>query len=217
MSPNHWHAHRRPLAFSLIEMVAVMAVLVILAVAGISLVHGTAAQSRKAAMDLLAGMLEQARTAAITSRSYVVLAVAVPGDLPTGDASCRVGLFTVETWPDAASAMVQGVQLTRWRTLDRGIVLLGGGVDGADNPMDGAPLTISDGAASPRILAVHALAFTPRGALHYPTGSLPVAVRVAEGGYQAGQATPLRRGAGGIPESRLQVSRLTAHSYRTDG
>jgi len=217
MSPNHWRADRSMPAFSLIELVAVMAILVILMASGISLMHGTGSQSRKAAMDLLAGMVELARASAINSRCYVVLALAAPGDIPMGDERCRVGLFKVETWPDAATATVQGEFLTRWRTLDSGILLLGGAMDGADNPIDGTPLTISDGAASRRIFTVHALVFNPCGGLHYPIGSLPVALRVAEGVGRASQAASLPFGAaGGIPESRLQIGRVAARSYRID-
>ena len=76
--------NRGKAAFSLIEMVAVIAILVILMTAGVSLMNGTGSQSRKAGTDMLGGMIEQARTTAITSRSHVVLAVAEPGDLPGG-------------------------------------------------------------------------------------------------------------------------------------
>lgn len=218
MSLNHWHVDRRAPAFSLIEMVAVMGVLVMLSVAGVSLLHGTGSQSRKAGIDMLAGVIEQARAAAITSRSYVVLAVAEPGDLPTGDECCRLGMFRVETWPDAITDTVNGVLMTRWRSFDTGIALIGGNVDGVDNLMDRTKLTISSGTAMPRILTVHALVFNARGGLHYPPGSLPVVMRLAEGCYRGGKATPYRRGeAAGISESRLKIGRVTSHSYRSDG
>lgn len=218
MSPNPWHTDRSKPAFSLIEMVAVMGVLAMLCVTGFSLMHGTGCQSRKAALDLLAGAIEQARAAAITSRSYVVLAVAEPGDLPTGDERCRLGMFAVATWPDAATDTVRGELLARWQTFDSGIALLGGEVAGVENPMDRPKLTIASDTAQPRILTVHALVFNPRGGLHYPPGSMPVAMCIAEGCYRGGQATPYRRGAAaGITASCLKISRVTSHSYRIDG
>ena len=63
-------------------MVVVIAVLVMLMTAGVIFFSGTGSQSRKAGTDMLTAMIEQARTKAITSRSFVVLAVAEPGDLP---------------------------------------------------------------------------------------------------------------------------------------
>jgi len=214
--------YRRPAcgksAFSLIEMVSVIAVLVILIVAGASLLNGTGSQSRRAATDLLAGMIEQARTAAITSRSCVVLAVAEPGDLPAGDERCRLGLFKVESWPDSPTDTLKGVLMGRWRTLDTGIVLLGGAVNDVENPLDGTELTISYGTAKPLTVKVHAIAFNSCGGLHYPAGSTPVAMRIAEGGYRGGKATPNRSGESGvITESRLKIGRVTSRSYRIDG
>ncbi len=220
MSPNPWRSVLRQPAFSIVEMVAVMAVLVMLSLAGLSAWLGTAAQSRAATMDVLVGLVEQARAAAITSRSDVVLAVAQPGDLPAGDGRCRCGWFQVASWPDAAAIgppTVVGVQMSRWRPLDAGIVLLGGSVDGLDNPMDAPPLTILAGPGESNPLTVHALVFDPRGGLRYPGGSTPVVMRLAEGGYRGGLAAPSRRSTvTGVSESRLKIGRVTGHSYRID-
>ncbi|MGL4399025.1 MAG: pilus assembly FimT family protein, partial [Luteolibacter sp.] len=113
-------------AFSLIEMVAVIAILVTLMTAGISLLGSTGIQSRKTGVDLLSGLIEQARTKAITSRSHVVLAIAEPGDLPAQDERCRIGLFTVEKWPDQVTGplALQGVLTSRWQSLNTGIALI---------------------------------------------------------------------------------------------
>jgi type II secretory pathway pseudopilin PulG len=199
-------------------MVVVIAVLMILIAAGVSLLNGTTSQSRKAGVDLLTGMIEQARSAAITSRSYVVLAVAEPGDLPAGDERCRLGLFRVETWPDSTKETVPGVLMSHWQTMASGIVLIGGEVSGVGNPMDAAELTISYGTAMPLTVKVHAIAFNACGGLHYPAGSTPVAMRIAEGGYRGGKATANRRGESGIiTENRLKIGRVTARPYRIDG
>lgn len=198
-------------------MVVVIAILVILMMVGVSLLGGTGIQSRKASTDLLAGMVEQARTAAITSRSYVVLAVAEPGDLPEGGQSCRLGLFKVETWPDSPAAPVSGSLMNRWRTLETGIALVGGPVEGVENPLDGDELTITYGTTKPLTVKVHALVFNPRGALHYPEGSTPVVMRIAEGNYRGGEATPFKRGdPEAIVENRLKIGRVTARPYRID-
>ena len=179
---------------------------------------GAGSRARQTGTDLLAAMIEQARTAAITSRSCVLLAVAEPGDLPAGDERCRLGLFKVANWPDAATDPVMGELICRWRCLETGIVLLGGEVDGVANPLDASQRTIAYGATQQLAARVHALAFNARGGLLYPAGSSPVAMRIAEGGYRAGKATPNRRGKSGIvSENRLQIGRVIARPYQIDG
>jgi len=204
-------------AFALVEMVGVIAVLVILFTASARLISGTGSQARKAGVDLLAGMVEQARTAAIISRKHVILAVAEPGDLPAGDERCRLGLFKVETWPENATDAVEGILMSRWRTLETGIALIGGEVNGVENPLDAPELAISYGANKLLTIKVHAIAFNSRGGLHHPSGSTPVALRVAEGGYRDGKAAPnCRSDTASVSENRLKIGRVIARAYRID-
>jgi hypothetical protein len=199
-------------------MTAVVAVLVILLTAGVGLMKGTGTRARLAATDMLAGMIEQARASAITTRSYVILAVAEPGDLPAGDERCRLGLFQVETWPDSPSEAVEAVLMTRWRTMENGIALIGGSIDGIPNPLNGPQLTVSYGAPKPLRVNLHVIAFNPRGGLHFPSGSTPVALRIAEGSYRDGKATPYpSEGGAAIIESRLKIGRVIARPHRIDG
>lgn len=218
MSPTNRHPACGTPAFSLTEMVAAMAVLVILLATGRVVMDGAGSRARQTGTDLLTAMIEQARTAAITSRSCVVLAVAEPGDLPVADERCRLGLFKVARWPDPATDPVMGELICRWRCLETGIVLIGGEVDGVANPLDANQLTISYGATQQLAARVHAIAFNARGGLLYPVGSSPVAMRIAEGRYRAGKATPNRRGnTAAITENRLQIGRVNARPYRIDG
>lgn len=200
-------------------MAAVIAVLVILTVAGIGLTGGAGPQSRKAGADMLTGMIEQARAEAVTSRCHVVLAVAEPGDLPSSDEHCRIGLFKVESWPDTGAAdSITGTLMSRWQTMETGIALTGGSVDGMENPLDVRELTITYGSEKPLNVTVHAVAFNPRGGLQYPAGSNPVVMRVAEGSYRGGKASPNRHGSSGtITENVLKIGRVTARPYRIDG
>lgn len=204
-------------AFTLIEMTAVIAISVILLVAGAVLLTGNGTQSRKAGADLLAGMIEQARTAAITHRSHVVLAVAEPGDLSEDDGRCRLGLFRVESWPALPKDPVEGVLIGRWRTLETGVIPIGGEVEGVINPLDGDELTINYGTTRSLTVRAHAIGFNPRGGLHYPPGSGAITLRLAEGNYREGKATAYRHGASGaIAENRLKIGRVTARPYRID-
>ena len=121
-------------------MIAVIAILVVLMTAGVSLLSGTGAQSRRAGTDLLTGLVEQARTRAITSRTHVVLAIAEPGDLANGDERCRIGMFRIDAWPNSSGAAVtslNGVLLNRWQTLDTGIALVGGEIEDVEKEVFG--------------------------------------------------------------------------------
>ncbi len=206
-------------------MVAVMAILVTLMTAGVSLLSGTGVQSRKAATDMLSGLIEQAKTRAITSRSCVILAIAEPGDLPSGDERCRIGMFRVDVeWPDASSPPVplKCTLLSRWQPLNTGVVLLADDVNDNDvsipNPLDASELNLEYGGAKNLNVKVHAIAFNTRGGLHYPSGSNPIAFRIAEGGYRGGKATANTRGEKKkVTENLLKIGRVTARPYRIDG
>ncbi|RPJ33826.1 MAG: prepilin-type N-terminal cleavage/methylation domain-containing protein [Verrucomicrobiaceae bacterium] len=217
ISPQKWLPGGGRRAFSLIEIVVAIAVIVILLVAGVGMLGGTGAQARRSGADTLTGMIEQARTAAITGRCHVVLAVAEPGDLPANDGRVRLGLFKVETWPDNSTEPINAVLMRRWRILENGVVLLGGSFESLENPLDGSELLIKYG-KNQTPLGFHAIAFNPRGGLHHPAGSAPVVMRIAEGGYRNGKATPNLRGDSRvISENRLKIGRVTARPYRIDG
>ena len=211
-----WLPGCRARGFTLIEIVVIIAIIVILLLAGVSLMGGTGPQARRAGADLLTGMIEQARTAAITTRSHVVLAVAEPGGLPANDGRCRIGLFKVNGWPSDLSVPIGAGPIGRWRILESNVVLIGGEVEnGLANPLDGDKVTLTYGGKS---VSAHVIVFNPRGGLHYPAGSHPIAMRVAEGAYRNGVAKPNRRaGSGTIPENLIKIGRVTARPYRIDG
>lgn len=203
-------------------MVTVIAILVILMTAGMSLLNGTGAQSRKAGTDMISGLVEQARTIAITSRTEVLLAIAEPGDLVGSDEKCRIGLFRkrapVTGTPDRYDL------LTRWQTLNTGIVLIGRQpndpptANQLTNPLDVQQMDVVYGPASKEITVnVHFISINSRGSLKLPTGSGPIAFRIAEGAYRKKIATPnIRSGAKGPTENLLRVGRATARPYRMD-
>jgi prepilin-type N-terminal cleavage/methylation domain-containing protein len=205
-------------AFTLIEMLTVIAIIAILMAIGADLLRGTAAYSRRTAADDLSGMIDRARASAIASRSIVVIAIAEPGALAANDSLCRIGLFNVERWPDSPNETIDGIRLGRWRTFKTGVVLLRGPVDGIDNPLDAPEITLSYGIHKQRTVKVRAIAINSRGALHYPSGSSPVVLRVAEGNYRSGEPTPFPRGDGDdISENLIRIGRVIARPYRIDG
>jgi prepilin-type N-terminal cleavage/methylation domain-containing protein len=216
-SPTKWLSARRSRGFTLVEVLVTISILVILLSAGVALLGGTGSQSRKSATDLITGMIEQARTTAVTTRSNVVLAIAEPDDLPgANDKRCRIGLFKVEGWTDDFSEPISATLMTRWRILENNVVLIGGQVeDGLSNPLDGDKVTLKYGKGQ---VSARVIVFNPRGGLRYPSGSRPIVMRIAEGAYRDGKATPNRRaGSGTIPENQIKIGRVTARPYRIDG
>ena len=215
-------ARNQSAAFSLIEMVAVIAILVVLMTAGIALMGSTGAQSRKAGTDMLIGLVEQARSTAITSRSTIVLAISEPGDLyksgsqvSANENVCRVGMFKVVTWDPTAK--MTGSLLKRWQSLNSGLVMNTGRVDGFENPMDSAKVEIAYGTQGYSIKG-NLIAIDSRGRLLYPAAtSAPIVIRLAEGGYRG---SPLKasvnKGQGRITENVLKIGRAIARPYRID-
>lgn len=207
-------------------MVTVIAILVTLMTAGVGLLSGTGAQSRKAGTDLLSGLIEQARTKAITSRSNVLLVVAEPGSLPSQDERCRIGMFKVaDNWLDNPANVTSAELLSRWQTLNTGVVLLPDDVTENQktfpNPIDPKnKISVTYGGTKNLKVNVYAIAFNSRGGLSYPVGSTGIALRIAEGGYRGtpAKATPNKRGTNKIiSENRLKIGRVTGRPYQIDG
>jgi type II secretory pathway pseudopilin PulG len=207
-------------AFSLIEMAAVLAIVTTLMTAGVSLLNGSATQARHTGTDRLTGLIEQARTSAITSRTNILLAVAEPWDLAGGGGRSQLGLFRIdEEWPDApaVSGSLECTLLSRWQPLPTGIVLLPGDVDGIPNPLNQPELLLAYGGTKNLTIKVHAIVFSSRGSLHYPPGSAPIVMRITEGAYRGGKATPnLNAGQKHPTESLLKIGRITSRPYRID-
>lgn len=231
-------------AFTLIEMVTVIAILVTLMTAGVSLLNGTGSQSRKTGTDMIAGLIEQARTRAITTRKIVLLAVSEPMKQNLQD-RCRLALFEVkqEDWnaavanPSASGRMVvAGVAVTKWQTLNTGIVLYDGWRDGETGnvndevknltnllPNNGngdvtdGPVTITYGGIKNLSVKAHVMGFNSRGALVYPEGPNPIALRIAEGGYRNDKRSANLRGdRKTTTENVLIIGRVTARPYQID-
>ena len=198
-------------------MTAVMAVMALLLTLGVSGLRDTGAQARQVASERLISMMEQARGTAITSHCFVVLALAEPGELPSKDERSHLGLFKIKEWP-ADPATLDGTLLHRWLELPSGVVMLPGSVSGLHNPRDEAQTTIRYPAGKQVLQGrFHILAFTPRGTLHWPAGSDPLALRIAEGVYRNGQPFPNTRGGDRrVAENLVKIGRLTGRPYQFD-
>jgi prepilin-type N-terminal cleavage/methylation domain-containing protein len=215
---NHVHTrHCKRSAFSLIEMVVVIAILLTLATAGAQLLGTTDVQTRKAGTDLVTNLVEKARSTAITSRRHVILAMAEAGDLPYSDERCRLGIFKVDAWPDPVDGeIIHANQVGRWRALERGLTISGGEIENHDNPLESTELSIEYGnKPKTRNAKVHAIAFNPRGGIIYPISANPIVLRVAACSYRNGKAVPRLDANGGTNlEQKIKIGRVTARAYR---
>ena len=198
-------------------MSVVIAILLTLAAAGAQLLGHTEIQTRKAGTDLITNLVEKARSTAITSRRHVILAIAEPGDLPNTNECCRLGIFKVESWPDPFDGEIStAIQMGRWRALERGLTISGGDLDGHDNPLESAELTIEYGNdPKTRSAKVHAIAFNPRGGIIHPASANPIVLRVTACNYRNGKAIPrLNTKEDASSEQKIKIGRVTARAYR---
>ena len=216
MSLSHRYPDRGASAFTLIETMTVMAILVILLATGSGILSGTGKHPGTADTDALTSLIEQARATAITSHSCVALALAAPGALPARDPRCQLAIIRLDAAPDDLTQTARVVLMGRWHPLEPGIALLGGAVDGTDNPMDAARLTFTSDDPRHPPLTVHAIAFDPCGGLIYPPGTAPVMLRLAGGIHLTGTNTPPPPNRSAT-EVRLKIGRVSARPYRLDG
>jgi len=201
--------------FTFLELLSVMAVIGILLAAGAGLM-GRGAEKTRTAVATLSGMVDQGRALAITMRRTVVLALAAPDEVESGDGQCRVGLLVTDALKQDGS-VCEAVMVGRWEVMPIGVVLSGGGVAEYRNPLDENPVALRYVVGGrPVEIRVHALAFTARGGLAWPCGSDPVILRVTEGRYRGGVAT-VRPSGGTVVEEKLRIGRVIARPWRIDG
>ncbi|WP_035607784.1 GspH/FimT family pseudopilin [Haloferula sp. BvORR071] len=206
--PFHPSAGPAP-GFSLIELLVVIAIIGSLTALGMSVLGTNAAKSQRTATDQFSAAVEQARTAAITRRKPVILAVAEPQPNAT-DEEARFGLFEVDTLPDAG-ALIEARQVERWHIVPNGVVFLAGRVQEFENLFDETEVVLSLKGGQEKV-SVHALAFDSRGGLAWPKGSDPVAVKLGNGHYASGK--PVTVSGGG--HNSLRIGRVVARPWRLD-
>jgi prepilin-type N-terminal cleavage/methylation domain-containing protein len=201
-------------AFTLTELLIVMAVMTTLMLAGIRLLSNTAAQARHVSVDTWVAMIELARTRAITNREYIALAIVNPSDNSSDEMRCHLGLFCIKVWPEDVTEL-QGELLKRWQPLHLGIVPIAGKIEALINPIDQPQIAIHYGGPKNQKVHAYVIGFNPAGGLHYPIGNQAIGIHLAEGRYQNGVAIPLKHGANKnqITEERIQIGRATARPY----
>ncbi|MFM2243182.1 MAG: hypothetical protein RLZ97_2037, partial [Verrucomicrobiota bacterium] len=109
--------------FSLIELLVVIAIIGILLAVSVSLFKRTGSESLRTSADRFMSMVEQGRTAAITRRKPVALALFNP--VAGSENPARLGLFELTEWEAGKPAV--GTLIQRFEAISPGMVFLPGG------------------------------------------------------------------------------------------
>jgi len=197
-------------------MAIVISIISLIFVSGLQLLRNTGVYARKASADLVESLIERGRSSAASSRSITLVAIAEPGELAE-TSQANVGIFRVTEWqtgqPNVTAEMIQ-----RWQPVETGVVFARGEVQSIRNILDESEITLSYFQGQREIqIQVHAIAFTPRGRLHWPVGSDPMLIRLAEGHYRPEEKKPTIHFHGpdqSSAETQIRIGRTFARSYR---
>lgn len=201
-------------AFTLLEVLVVVALLVLLAGLGRVALGVAPGDERRAACGHLVAMIERARAAAVVGRAPVLLGLEIPEAAVSGGGVGRMALFRIETWPGRDDRVMPAVRLGRWVEIGRGLVFCAGERDGMSNPVDAMPWRLEPSGSPAGGVVARIMVFDGTGRLVYPEGRLPVALGLAEGRYVGGR--PILRGnadSGAVAEDWIRVGRHAGRAH----
>lgn len=202
-------------AFSLIELLVVMAIISLLLVAAIPAFTNSTNSARQASREIIKGYLQQARAHAIASGNATAVAFPALGSDPELGAHA-LSLVEVENSTGQFIPVKDGngndKLLERWGQLSGSFHFL----TSADVPalqgnvMDGAPqLTVEN---SVRSLPCHMIVFSSNGQIVRPPAGTPVTLAIGQGVKRNGSLTLTDRTGGAAVYDLLQINRLTGRS-----
>jgi prepilin-type N-terminal cleavage/methylation domain-containing protein len=205
--------HRWAPAFSLIECLAVIAIIAVLLVTAIPMFSNSAVNASQASREIVKAHLQQARAHAIASGSST--AVAIPALGSGGELGARaISLFEVEksgaSYIPATDTNGDEMLLQRWETLPGNFHFLA-----ASQVSSGKP-TIVDSADTlqtnykGKAVTCHLIVFAPTGQIVLPASEVNIALAQA---VTRGSSLSLTRKNGSSPVfDLLQVNRLTGRT-----
>ena len=211
--PRDRNAH----AFSLMEVLAVMAIIGLLLAVAVPVFTNTANSARQASREIIKAHLQQARAHAIATGNSV--AVAIPVLASGGELGARaVSLFEVEpagnSYVPAKYADGNERLLQRWETLPGNFHFLGSAQVSSAKP------TIVDSAETMptnvkgEALTCHIIVFAPNGQIVRPDTEINIAT--AQAVQRDGSLTVTQRDGGKAVSDMLQVNRLTGRTRLTE-
>lgn len=207
--PIHRHRH----AFSLIELLAVMAIIGLLLAAAVPIFSNTSNNARVASREIIKAHLQQARAHAIATGKSVAVAIPILGS-DTELGTRAVSLFEVEldgsTYLPSKDADGNERILQRWEILPGNFHFLSSAQASSAKP------TIVDSAdtmptnAKGKALTCHIIVFSPTGQIVRPDTEINIATAQA---VKRGNALVMTQKSGASPIiDLLQVNRLTGRT-----
>lgn len=202
--------------FTLMEVVAVVAVIGILLAVGAGGFLATGTSERRVARGEILAMLTRARSHAIASGTPTAMAMIGPGAGPEEMRGKAVTIFEVKQ--DVASGRweVAG-RMRRWAFLPGATILMGGSGEGGRNIMDGAAglrVEVPSGAGGGKDeIAAPFVVFDATGAVIHPSGSGRLEIHIGEGVIRDGLLTVTSKTSSGQAiTDRVVLSRLTGRA-----
>jgi prepilin-type N-terminal cleavage/methylation domain-containing protein len=200
-------------AFSLIELLTVIAIIAVLLVAAIPMFSNSAVNASQASREIVKAHLQQARAHAIASGSSTAVAIPVLGS--GGELGARaISLFEVEKtgaiYTPAKDANGDELLLQRWETLPGNFHFLT-----ASQVSSGKP-TIIDSADTLQTnykgiaVTCHFIVFAPNGQIVLPASEINIAL--AQAAPRGSTLALTRKNEGSPVFDLIQVNRLTGRT-----
>lgn len=200
-------------AFTLVELLVVLAIISILTAVGIPLLSDPSNSARKSARDLVRSQLQQARAHAIATGTTT--SVMIP-DYSNATAGGRlIGIAEVEAQANTAAPYKVVRLIQRWTELPDNIYFMNQGVTGSTQPtlLDGG--LKMESSYQKQTINCHYIVFGPNGLITSPAasttgGSSVLALALGKGTLKSNTVISTQKTQRGPSYDVLQINRLSA-------
>lgn len=197
--------------FSLVELLAVVAILMLLMAVAVTTMMPTAARARQAARAMLEGQLARTRSHAVSAG--VPTALLFAGYQADGGIAGRATAVVEVEWDDQAAAWKSKRVLSRWEAMPGQVVFFPGAVANCGPTLMDRPQVLAARGPSGADVSGPFLLFGPNGGVEWPAAGEPLVVAFGSGAVQGGGVQATEKGPDGVPvHDRLLLSRLTGRS-----
>jgi len=201
-------------AFTLVEMLVVIAIIGILLAVGMPMLTDPSNSSRRAAGDVLRAHLQEARSHAIATGTTTSLLFPEYG-ASDKSGGALLGIAEVESQPNTSSPYKVTKLLQRWTPLPETIFFLNQSIcQSSRKTIMDYPEKITAEYQKKQINC-HYVVFSPNGQIISPQsdpGEPPLTIALGKGTLKSGSVTPTQRTQAGIVFDFLQINRLSARA-----
>jgi prepilin-type N-terminal cleavage/methylation domain-containing protein len=200
-------------AFSLMELLVVIAIIAVLLVAAVPIFSNSANNARQASREIVKAHLQQARAHAIASGAST--AVAIPILSSGSELGARaISLYEVEksgaNYTPGKDTNGDEIMLQRWVTLPGNFRFLSASQVSSGKPTIVDSPDFLQSTYKGKAVTCHIIVFAPNGQIVLPATEIIIALAQASA---RGNSLILTQKSGGSPVSdRLQVNRLTGRT-----